>query len=318
MSPSTALPRNRAQVALLVGDTGDPHLRAVSDLIAPGCRVVVDAASLERSVLQVTPEVTTLLTDAGEHVELPPAVARGWVRRVAPASWEHGTQLGSHQAAIMAARVSLLAAIMREPSVDWVTPIDRLYAAENKIIQYRAAMVAGLRVPRTLVAINQHELADELGEPFVPKPLGPGNFEADDRQHVVYVTSHRAADLAEADLLSAPFLAQSVIMAKKHLRCVTVDQEAWVAELDANELPLDWRSHGPAHSSFRAARWPETQADAIRLASSLGVGFSCQDWIVDDDGPVFLDLNPGGQWLFLPEAVSAPATRALADWLTRR
>jgi glutathione synthase/RimK-type ligase-like ATP-grasp enzyme len=237
---------------------------------------------------------------------------------VAPASWDHGTRLGSHQAAVMAARVSLLAAIMREPSVGWVSTVDRLYAAENKIIQYRAAMVAGLRVPRTLVAIDRDELADELGEPFVLKPLGPGNFEADGRQYVSYVTSRRAADLAEADLLSAPFLAQSVVTARKHLRIVTVDQDAWVAELDANELPLDWRSHGPAHSSFRAARWPGTQADAVRLASSLDIGFSCQDWVVDEDGPVFLDLNPGGQWLFLPEAVSFPATRALAGWLTRR
>jgi hypothetical protein len=53
----------------------------------------------------------------------------------------------------------------------------------------------------------------------------------------------------------------------------------------------------------------------VTLATTLRAGFTSQDWIVDDAGPAFLDLNPGGQWLFLPHEVSAPATAALADWL---
>lgn len=42
---------------------------------------------------------------------------------------------------------------------------------------------------------------------------------------------------------------------------------------------------------------------------------TCQDWMVDDDGPVFTDINPGGQWLFLPSGVAMPATQTLAEWL---
>lgn len=303
------------RAALLVGDLDDPHLRAVADLLPADRRVVLDAATLERALLLVTPEQTILKTESGDDVMLPPSPVRGWIRRLAPAGWDHSVQLGSHRAAVMASRVALLAAIMRDPSVSWITPVDQLYAAENKLTQYRAAASAGFRFPPTMIAIDRHDLAAELGEPFVLKPLGPGNFEADDRQHVVYVRPQYAADLEGVDLLEAPFLAQSVMSARKHLRIVTVRDDAWVAELDSEGLPLDWRSHGPAHTSFRAASWPHVRASAIQLAASLGVGMSAQDWLIDEEGPVFLDLNPGGQWLFLPEEVSRPATKALAGWL---
>lgn len=300
---------------LLVGDLADPHMRAVADLIPSRRRIVLDAATLESALARMTPEQIVVRSAEGRLFALPDSQTRGWIRRLAPAGWDQGVPLGSHRAAVLASRITLLAAILREPCVSWLTPVDRLYAAENKMVQYRAASAAGFRVPATMIALDLEELAGTLGEPFVLKPLGPGNFEAHDRQHVVYVKPQYAADLDGVDLTSAPFLAQSLIVARRHLRVVTVRDEAWVAELAAADLPLDWRSHPPAHSAFQAGKRPEVQAAAIRLAADLGVGYSAQDWVMDDDGPVFLDLNPGGQWLFLPEEVSGPATRVLADWL---
>jgi hypothetical protein len=158
-----------------------------------------------------------------------------------------------------------------------------------------------------------------LPEPFVLKPLGPGNFEADGRQYVAFARTIRVADLGEADLLEAPFLAQETIGARLHLRVATVGGRAWVAELDGVGLPLDWREHAPAHYSFRASPdWPAVERNAVALAAALRVGFSCQDWVVDDNGPVFLDLNPGGQWLFLPDVISKEIAHMLADWLAVR
>ena len=168
----------------------------------------------------------------------------------------------------MAARVALLAAIVRDPKIEWVTSVDNLYAAENKIVQYRAAEAAGIRIPKTLISADPDHLAAELGEPFILKPLGPGNFEANGTQHVVYVMEQHANDLRDADLFAAPFLAQSLVRARTHLRVVTVREAAWVAELDGHGLPLDWRSHMPAHRSFRAANWPAVAAEATALAAS--------------------------------------------------
>lgn len=260
---------------------------------------------------------TTLVDVVGNHTDIRiDGQCRGWIRRLAPAGWDHGVRLGSHRAAVLASRLTLLAALVRDPALTWLTGVDDLFAAENKIVQYRAAITVGIRVPEFAVSGDRSELSRQLGEPFVLKPLGPGDFTNEDGQpQVVFVRETREADLGEVDLLDAPFLAQRRVRAKLHLRVVTVAERGWVAELDATDLPLDWRSHGPAHSSFRASsRWKDVELAAVLLAA-LRTGFTCQDWVVDDEGPVFLDLNPGGQWLFLPAEVAEPVSAALAAWL---
>jgi hypothetical protein len=305
---------------LLVGDVGDPHVKVIADLLPHRGLVVVDAARLVSVLLRLDLGRTRLFDVTGAQVELSQhGRARGWLRRLAPAAWDQGVLLGSHRAAVLSSRLTLLAALLRDPAVSWVTPVDRLFAAENKLVQYRAAVDVGIRVPATIVSGDPQELADELSQPFVIKPLGPGNFEADGQQLVVFAREVMATDLAGSELLEAPFLAQETIHARRHLRVTTVQQQAWIAELDATGVPRDWREHTAAHCSFRsAATWPDVERAAVHLAAALGVGMSSQDWAVDDGGPVFLDLNPGGQWLFLPDDITKAVAQALADWLTGR
>jgi hypothetical protein len=216
---------------------------------------------------------------------------------------------------VLAARLALLAAVLRDTAVAWLTAVDDLFGAENKIVQYRAAVTLGVRVPDFVVSGDLTDLCDHLGQRFVLKPLGPGNFLDDlGNEQIVFVREIEAASLGAVDLLDAPFLAQRAVHGRCHLRVVTVGERVWVAELDATSLPLDWRANGPAHRSFHASsQWGEVERAAVRLATTLRAGFTSQDWIVDDAGPAFLDLNPGGQWLFLPHEVSAPAT---APWRT--
>ncbi len=307
----------KPEAAIIVGDPADPHVQAVAARMNPRGLTIMDATHLHTTVASVDLHRTSLVDVAGRTVTFGEATpARGWVRRLAPAAWDHGVRIGSHEAATLASRLMLLAAVLRDPAVLWLTPADALFSAENKIVQYRAATACGIRVPATLICAEPQRLAAELGEPFLVKPLGPGNFEHEGQQHVVYARTVRADELTDVDLLAAPFLAQRVIAARRHLRVVTVHGQGWVAELPHTDLPVDWRAHGPAHQAFLpSSAWPEVERAATHLAAALGVGFSSQDWVIDADGPVFLDLNPGGQWLFLPEKITSPVAAALADWL---
>src|SRR5919108_2675978 len=58
------------------------------------------------------------------------------------------------------------------------------------------------------------------------------------------------------DLAAAPFLLQERLKAEQHLRIVTVIDRAWVCELEAGGLPLDWRTTESAHRSFFPRREP--------------------------------------------------------------
>jgi hypothetical protein len=304
--------------ALLIGDSADPHVIAVLDRLPRQGTVAVDAATLPDVLCRLSPQDSTLFDRRGEPVRLSTvAPARGWIRRLAPAGWDSGTVLGSRAAARLASRMALLAALVRDERTTWLCHVDALFAAENKMVQYRAARALGVRVPETLICPHPADLAAALGDAFIVKPLGPGNFTGDDgRERVVHTQTVAAADLAGADLLGAPFLAQQRLAARTHLRIVTVNGRAWTAELDADSLPLDWRQAEAAHHSFEtSARWREAERDALLLARYLKTGFTCQDWIVDAAGPAFIDLNPGGQWLFLPTSVTEQIADHLASWL---
>jgi hypothetical protein len=214
--------------------------------------VVIDAATLPSALYRLSPEEGTFVDLTGEQVRLSAEVAaRGWIRRLAPAGWDTGTVLGSRAAARLTARMTVLAALLRDARISWMCAVDALFGAENKLVQYRAAQAAGLRVPGTLMCADPAYLAAELGEPFVIEPLGPGNFMTDDgRDQVVHTRAVTARDLAGVDLLGVPFLAQKLLTARAHLRIVTVGGRAWTAELDVSGLAPGLAPGPRAHRSF--------------------------------------------------------------------
>lgn len=305
--------------AVVVGDSEDPHVADVLKFLPLAGTVVLDASTIS-SVLIERDDVGWVLRDASGH-----AVAmsrdtetRGWIRRYSPPDWDAGVAIGSHHAAVLTARLALLGTLMRDASVQWLSPSDRLSRAENKLLQYEAARHIGIRVPRTVISADLATVVAKVGEPFVVKPLGASHFSSSGTTRVVYAESVRAAELAGIDLLEAPFLMQERLLARSHLRVVTVRQRAWVCELQARDLPIDWRRVDAAHNEFEVAHNHDTIASmAVELALKMGVGYSSQDWILDEDGPSFIDLNPAGQWAFLPPSVSNDVTASIGAWLIK-
>jgi glutathione synthase/RimK-type ligase-like ATP-grasp enzyme len=213
--------------------------------------------------------------------------------------------------------VSALVTITRLGGVRWLSPLDALFSAEDKLAQQRACHRLNILVPPMVFVTRADRIPRELGEWIVVKPMASGHF-FDERGEgrVVHTTEMRRSDDRLALLSGAPFLVQQRIDAVAHLRVVTVGNESWVCELDATDRPVDWRADESAHSSFQVASWPGISARAIALAAHFGLGYSSQDWIVDRGGePLFIDLNPAGQWRFLPEDVADAATGAIARWL---
>lgn len=213
--------------------------------------------------------------------------------------------------------VNLLVAVASGLGIEWLSPLDRLNLAENKALQNLVARSVGIRTPATAIVSDSSRIPTALGDPVVVKPLGPGAFrDDDDVMHVVHANLlPRSSETLDA-LAGAPFLIQQRLVAQEHLRIVTVRDQAWCCSLSAEGLPLDWRREDEAHDGFRPADgYDDVLVQALRIATELGVGYSSQDWIVTKDAVWFIDLNPGGQWLFLPDPVADDVTRAIATWL---
>jgi glutathione synthase/RimK-type ligase-like ATP-grasp enzyme len=280
--------------------------------------LLLDVASLESapfvatsSEVRISGRDTTWRLESGAPV-------RGWIRRLAPEDWRLDDPPASHGGVVRAAWMTLLVSFTKTLGIDWLSDIDKLFVAEHKLVQYACAARAGIRVPRTAVASTRELIPPELGDSFVVKALGPGDFlEAGGAGRVVFATELRRTAEELEDLGGAPFLLQETLPAASHLRVVTVGDRGWACELIAAEMPLDWRREAAAHESFRpTADYPEVIEMGLRLAAMLDVGYTSQDWMITAGDAVFLDLNPGGQWLFLPEPVATEVTQAIADWLT--
>lgn len=172
-------------------------------------------------------------------------------------------------------------------------------------------------VPQFEVVSSPESISASLGDQFVVKPLGTGEYRTESDTFAVHSNVIDRSDQRLYGLVEAPFLIQRLVEATRHLRVVTVGDQAWSAALDAEGVPVDWRLDLRAHESWLPVQEPAVERKALNLSRALGLGFTSQDWIVDLEGEAwFIDGNPAGQWLFLPPEVCDPVTAALALWLT--
>ena len=279
--------------------------------------IVFDMTTLEQGDYRWAPDAAEF-SAYGERVSLTWSEhRRGWIRRVTPDDWRTDVTPRSLEGVVRAAWSTLLVAVLHGPGIDWVTPVSSILVSENKAIQYLRARQLGIPIPQTVIAGTSDLVPPALGAPIVAKPLGPSTYVEDGATFTVHTEAIERSEADLAGLGEAPFLLQQLIAARTHLRIVTCLDKAWVFELDARDHGLDWRLDDEAHSAFVATTdHAKLRESAIRLAHSCGARFSSQDWVVNDHGqPFFLDLNPGGQWLFLPDPQAGQITGRLAGWL---
>jgi hypothetical protein len=281
----------------------DPHIEAVTQLlnkaVAEPSMAVGSAGELWPPTLQVAPDL------------LEPAGRRGFIRGLP----QPPTGLMEVEAQ---AWTDLVEAVAHDPGVEWLSSLSAIRVSDNKINQLRLARQIGVPFPKTLIGAKASDIASALGPVAVIKPLGPGVLRADDSAtRVFYSTKIDVGELEDEQLARAPVIAQEPLDADMHLRVVTVEGRAWCAALDAGGLPLDWREALPsARKAWRRLEAPgAVRAGALALAREAKLGFSSQDWIVERERQLFLDLNPNGGWLFLPASMRDEITQAIVSFL---
>lgn len=218
---------------------------------------IVDVSTLEATPYSLSDRVLCLETGGGPKEVTLEARTRGWIRRLAPPHWRRGTRLGSEASAIRASWMALLASIAGDPEVTWLTPLDRLFLRENKLLQARVANRLGVPTPSTVVVSHREAIPSELGDRLIVKPLGPASFTASDGAEQVVWTHEITRESPVLDRLAgAPFIVQRYLQAERHLRVVTVQDAAWTCELAGaacrstgagrrSRIPRSWQPRSP-------------------------------------------------------------------------
>lgn len=305
----------RRACTVILGSRDDIHVERVLARCRTESTLVVDGATLSKA--GVTLDATELVVDDGTDLWFVPVEwpARAWVRRLAPEAWSFGVVAGSEEAAEHGAWLSLLGAFGRAPHLRWLSALDDTLVAENKFHQLLVAKSVGVAVPETVVSNRTADVLARLGGARVVKTLGPSYFVNGEEARVVF-TQAIDDDRMQAIDQGVPLVFQEQLEAREHLRVVVVGDRVWAGSLDAEGRPLDWRTDLDAHSAFVPADLSvEVETGALRVARALRLGYASQDWILTDDGPFLVDVNPAGQWLFLPEPIADEVTQAIALWL---
>lgn len=202
----------------------------------------------------------------------------------------------------------------------WMNPPAQDEVASRKALQLRAAARVGLRIPRTLITSDP----DRARRFIESQGIGRTVFKTFSCTHAIWRETRLVRD-AEVEALDsvrlAPVIFQEYVPAAADLRVTIVGDELHSAAIDASNTsyPTDFRmSLGEAVT--KPAVLPDNVTRCLRdLMDDLGLVYGAIDMRRTPEGEyVFLEVNTGGEFLFIEDRTGQPITRSVAKWLAAR
>lgn len=192
----------------------------------------------------------------------------------------------------------------------WVNEPRATRAAENKVIQLRAAQQVGFRVPRTLISndIDSVRMFCDLLKGNVVVKSVRGTI-----QGPTFTQPLAEEHLDPDSLRLCPAIFQERIPGSHHLRVHCFGDEILAARIESEAL--DWR--GNLDVPFVKYDVPDNLRELLRaVLGCLDLRMGIVDLKLDRDGsPVWLEINPQGQFLFVEGIAGIQLTTAFANFL---
>jgi hypothetical protein len=193
----------------------------------------------------------------------------------------------------------------------WVNDPVAMGSALNKIVQLRAAQHAGFRIPVTLVSQDPARIRSFCAAHpgAIIKPV------AARRGSELAPTAVVSRELLDRDdvLAVASAIYQECIPGERHLRISVLGERCDAALIESKAL--DWRLD--VNVPFRPYPLdPSLERRLCTTLEQLGLVMGIFDLkLTDDDEPVFLEVNPQGQFLFVEGLCDLPLADGLAAFL---
>lgn len=208
----------------------------------------------------------------------------------------------------------------REALLGWLQQLDPICVnpvrAQDKTVkptQLAAANAVGLAVPATLVSNDKDEVAhfvERAGGRAIHKALSQSEERLFDTRPWIDADDHLLDSIAVA-----PVLVQERVFGPADLRLTVIGETIMAARIETPKDILDSRLvEETAYSSHNLDA--ATEGKIIALFRRLGLVFGTVDLKERDDGaPVFLEINPQGQFLYIQIVTGLPIIETLTDFL---
>jgi hypothetical protein len=284
---------NSALDVIVVGDSHDTHCDVVCEELALNG---VGAVRFNLTDLRATPFVAEpgwLQLQFGARRFSVSHQTSAWWRRVGTV--EAG-DLGEEEARLAFDEgPHLLIGALAAAGVRFVDDPFAVARAETKQYQLALARQLGIATPPTCITNDPAAArAFASGRRVVAKAVSPGIGIAP------FVAEVQELELDAISVL--PTMLQELVQASADLRVVVVSHDSLVWRRPREAGMVDWRQIDPDGIAFRPVVNQKLAAIARTMARSLGLSISVQDWLETENGPIFLESNAQGSWLFLSQS----------------
>jgi len=326
-------------VILILGSPEDPHILNVCEHLRArrGEFFVINSQDFPSSD-------SAALTIAEHELSLDYSTSRGkvnfkdvravWYRRLLLPSLHAGiTDQEARRFALGESRAFLRGIWQILGDRPWMNPYLKDTMAESKLYQLSLARKVGLLTPRTLVT---NELArvmcffDEVDGNMIYKPLDSYATEPEFVEgrlipsKCVYTTIVTREVLKQfgSEIQLGPCLFQEYVPKELELRITIVGREFLAAAIHSQrseKSKVDWRKYDLEKTPYESYALPtEVQKKLRALLDEMGLIYGAVDCILRPDGEiVFLEVNPGGQWLWVEMLTNLPIGNTIAGELAR-
>lgn len=205
---------------------------------------------------------------------------------------------------------------------NWLSIPYHVRNAENKLLQLKAALDVGFKIPKTLISNSKDEIIAfyrENSNELIVKPISHTKIKAHDNSKFIFtneITEEHVNSIFQYDL--TPCIFQQKIKKEYEIRVTVVDDNVFSAFVDSQkheETKVDWRKK---KLQFKPISLPKKiQKLCTEILQKLNIRFGAIDIIKDIHGEyIFLEINPNGQWAWIEEQTMLPISDAIINALS--
>ena len=210
---------------------------------------------------------------------------------------------------------------------EWINNPDATIHASDRIRQLSAAERIGFDIPPTVITNDSTTAKDFYrlhNGNIILKALHDHSVVVGTKIYSQYARAINDSELLmlDEDLAATPCVLQQRLIKRSELRVTVIGEEVFAAELGSNFSQED--HHTDIHHYLGASNFPIDKFDSlpdkilngcISLVKSLGLRYGAIDFAIDKQSnrPVFLEINPTGEWHWIEAKTGLKMTEAVAN-----
>jgi glutathione synthase/RimK-type ligase-like ATP-grasp enzyme len=208
-------------------------------------------------------------------------------------------------------------------SCEWISDPYANMQAGDHVKQLLTARDLGLAIPATLITNDPSEARDfyhSFSGNVVLKAIHHHSTQVNGKVYFMFTHELIDEELGRLDdLVHAPCILQQKLVKKFDLRVTVVGTKVFATQIDSKKNSnghIDLHRCGHPQLSFRTKELDDiTSRACVKFIQALGLKYGAIDFVVDEknDQPIFLELNPTGDWRWIESKTGQPITKAMVD-----